>query len=109
MLHVPILVIGGLVGSGAAALKRKSEKKSLKASEKKQISTVSENGNETMLVVAEANTGSGQIDDEKEGVDHYLKVSSVSLLFAAAGTFLYSPLLVPAVGMVVYSSYPVFR
>ena len=109
MLHVPILVIGGLVGSGAAALKRKNEKKSLEISQEKQISTVLEDRNEAVLVVAEADVDSVQIDDEKEGVDHYLKVSSVSLLFAAAGTFFYSPLLIPAVGMVVYSSYPVFK
>lgn len=109
MLHIPILVIGGLIGSGAAALSRKSGNKLLEASPKKETLAVVDDSGKTMLIVNDDSATSGQIDDEKEGVDHYLKVSAISLVFASAGTFLYTPLLIPAVGMVVYSSFPVFK
>ena len=50
-----------------------------------------------------------QKDQEKHDVDNYIKVSAASIGFALVGEFLYPPLVIPAVAMLLYSSVPVFK
>ena len=107
MLHIPIIVLGGFVGSRAATLNQKNKKEPLEVVSEEELPAVVDTSSEVMIIAADDSVG--QIDDEKDGVDHYLKVSSGSLVLAVVGTFFYTPLLVPAVGMVVYSSLPVFK
>ena len=109
MLHVPILVIGAVLGSGVAALNRTKKKKSLEITQNREPPAAATDSREATLLLDDPSSGSGQGDEEKESVDHYLKVASTSLMFAAAGSFIYTPLLIPAVAMVVYSSLPVFK
>jgi heavy metal translocating P-type ATPase len=50
-----------------------------------------------------------EINTERKIADHYFKVSALGMGLAFIGEFIYAPLLIPAVSIVMYSCVPVFR
>ncbi|MGI9212239.1 MAG: heavy metal translocating P-type ATPase [Methylococcaceae bacterium] len=49
------------------------------------------------------------VSDEKQEADYYLKVSAIGTGLTFVGQFVYTPLLIPAVSLVMYCCVPVFR
>lgn len=98
---------GSIIGSGIvlAGLK-KFRKRKAKLVGKQKRSAGDAHQAQTAVVPSQALV---EKSDEKQEVNHYLKTSSASLGFALFGHFLYAPLIVPAVLLVVYSSRPIFK
>jgi Cu2+-exporting ATPase len=125
MLHL-VIMGGGVIGSGLLLAgknirqrsrnkKKQSFREVLNAAGKpsqelRAVTTaaapdvVEEDGLEAREIARKGGT-----EEEKQNVDHYLKVSVAGLGFAIAGYTVYTPLLIPAVSLVIYSSLPVFK
>lgn len=108
---LPLLMIGGtLLGSGLILagqklrrIREKNQANNLSGGPDDREQSVISSGSPTR------NKDALEADEEKREVDHYLKSSSVGLACALSGYVLYSPLMIPAIALTVYSSYPVLR
>lgn len=99
---LPIVIIGsGIAGAGLAVLGKKLAARRRKKQQQKESQ---ESDSSTALVVEKTQT-----ELEKESAEHYFKTASASFVLAGLGSVFYTPLLVPAVSLVVYSSLPVFK
>lgn len=104
MLHLVILG-GGIIGAGLM-----STGKNLLPKKTSRVLSNNHEESSQELVVSSTDTSSySGAEEEKQKVDHYLKTSLASLGFTVAGYTLYTPFLIPAVSLVIYSSLPVFK
>ncbi|OUD12052.1 heavy metal translocating P-type ATPase [Thioflexithrix psekupsensis] len=101
MLHLVVLG-GGMLG---ATLLHAGRKLYTQHREKKSaMKTV-----DAPLPFSKTTIETAPISPEKKEADHYFKISALGTGLAFIGEFIYAPLLIPAVSIVMYSCVPVFR
>jgi heavy metal translocating P-type ATPase len=102
MLHLVVLG-GGVLGAALLHAGKKlyqdhhAKKISLKKNEKLPVS------------LSPAALETVEISPEKKEANHYFKISALGTGLAFIGEFIYAPLLIPAVSIIMYSCVPVFR
>ncbi len=101
MLHLVILGSGALGAALLHAGKKFYEQHSVKKTAIKMANTPAPISKTTIETV--------EISPEKEEANHYFKISALGAGLAFIGEFIYAPLIIPAVAIVIYSCVPVFH